>query len=135
MNSNFIVSVILTLAIMVLAAIAGDYYFDLNDDVLMKDILAGVYTGTPAGHNIQMLYPISLLISLFYRVSAKLDWYGIFLCVCQYSCLYIVLNRGMELLSDTRLQSGRRPDFQMSVIKKAAFALVFLAVTWDSRAK
>lgn len=42
-----------------------DFYYDLNDDVLMKDILAGVYTGVPEGHNIQMLYPISLFISLF----------------------------------------------------------------------
>ena len=33
-----------------------DYYYDLNDDGLMKDILAGAYTGTPEGHNIQMLW-------------------------------------------------------------------------------
>lgn len=42
-----------------------DYYYDLNDDGLMKDILAGVYTGTPEGHNIQMLWPVSALISVF----------------------------------------------------------------------
>ncbi len=94
---NFIVSVILTLAIMLLAGIFGDYYFDLNDDVLMKDILSGAYTGTPAGHNIQMLYPISAFISLFYRVIRGLDWYGIFLCVCQYFCVFIIIMRAMSL--------------------------------------
>ena len=42
LNSNFIVSVILTLAIMVLAAIAGDYYFDLNDwtTYVVEDLVA-----------------------------------------------------------------------------------------------
>lgn len=67
-----------------------DFYYDLNDDVLMKDILAGVYTGVPEGHNIQMLYPISLFISLFYRVGRGLPWYGIFLCVCQFGSICIV---------------------------------------------
>ena len=100
LNSNFIVSVILTLTIMVLAAIAGDYYFDLNDDVLMKDILAGVYTGTPAGHNIQMLYPISAFISLLYRVYRGLDWYGIFLCSLQYFCVFIIFHRALSVKED-----------------------------------
>ena len=87
---NFIVSVALTLSLVLLAGLFGDYYFDLNDDVTMKDILSGIYTGTPAGHNIQMLYPISAFISLFYRVYRGLDWYGIFLCFLQYLCVFVI---------------------------------------------
>ena len=97
---NFIVSAILTLAIILMAGIIGDYYFDLNDDVLMKDILSGAYTGTPAGHNIQMLYPVSAVISLFYRGIRGLDWYGIFLCFCQYFCVFILIARGLSLNED-----------------------------------
>ena len=70
--------------VMLFNAIGGDYFFDLNDDVLMKDILSGAYTGVPEGHNIQMLYPISALISVFYRVFRAPDWYGIFLCFLQF---------------------------------------------------
>ena len=99
-NVNFIVSAILTLAVIVFAAFFGDHYFDLNDDVLMKDIMAGVYTGTPDGHNIQMLYPISALIALFYRVYRALDWYGIFLCACQYLCVFIIIKRALSLSED-----------------------------------
>ena len=99
---NLIVSVILTLSIMVLAGIIGDYYFDLNDDVLMKDILSGAYTGVPAGHNIQMLYPVSAFISLLYRAFGSLDWYGIFLCFCQYFCVVLLLYRALSL-SESRL--------------------------------
>ena len=99
---NLIVSAILTLSIMVLAGIVGDYYFDLNDDVLMKDILSGAYTGVPAGHNIQMLYPVSAFISLLYRGFRSLDWYGIFLCTCQYFCVAALIYRALSL-SESRL--------------------------------
>lgn len=78
-RENLILTVFLLLVVLVFAGIRYDYYFDLNDDVLMKDILAGVYTGDPEGHNIQMLWLISGFISLFYRVIRSLPWYGIFL--------------------------------------------------------
>ena len=87
---NFILSALLTVAVIAFSAIIGDFYFDLNDDVLMKDILSGAYTGVPAGHNIQMLYPISAFIAALYRVVRALDWYGIFLCVCQFLCVFII---------------------------------------------
>ena len=81
---SLIIAVIATLAAMIATGLSGDYFFDLNDDVLIKDILSGAYTGAPEGHNIQMLYPISLFISLFYRLGVNIDWYGIFLCGLQY---------------------------------------------------
>ncbi len=102
LNMNFIVSAALTLAVILLAGILGDYYFDLNDDVLMKDILAGVYTGTPTGHNIQMLYPISAFVSALYRIYRGLDWYGIFLCFCQYFCVFLIMERALDM-NESRL--------------------------------
>lgn len=80
----------------VLCAVIGiffDYYYDLNDDVLIKDILAGVYTGTPEGRNIQMLFPLSFVISLFYRVARGLPWYGTFLCLCHFGSIYLITQR------------------------------------------
>ncbi|MED9904839.1 MAG: hypothetical protein UFG06_11715 [Lachnospiraceae bacterium] len=70
-----------------------DYYFDLNDDVLMKDILAGVYTGTPESKNIQMLFPISFFLSLLYRLVGQLPWYGLFLCGCHFFSIYLITER------------------------------------------
>ena len=74
-----------------------DYYYDLNDDVLIKDILAGVYTGEPEGHNIQMHWPISVLISLFYRVAGDLPWYGMFLCFCHFGGIFLIIRRAVCL--------------------------------------
>ena len=49
-----------------LSAVFFDFYYDLNDDVLIKDIVSGAYTGTPDAHSIQMLYPISRVICFAY---------------------------------------------------------------------
>ncbi len=88
---NFISISLMVTAFAVAVGLLYDYFFDLNDDVLMKDILAGVFTGTPEGHNIQMLYPISFAISLFYKVVRSLDWYGIYLLLCQYVSITVLL--------------------------------------------
>ena len=99
-NMNYIASAVLVLLVLVLVAFLGDFYFDLNDDVLMKDILSGAYTGVPEGHNIQMLYPISAFIALLYRVYRGLDWYGIFLCISQFGCMFILLCRVLKACGD-----------------------------------
>lgn len=95
-HQNFIGASLLLLVLMVFTAVRYDYYFDLNDDVLMKDILAGVYTGTPEGHNIQMLWPVSALISLFYRIFRDAPWYGLFLCACHYTAIFLIVKRSLS---------------------------------------
>lgn len=92
---NWIWTGILLLALLIFVGISFDYYYDLNDDVLMKDILAGVYTGEPEGHNIQMLWLISAFVSLFYRIGRRLPWYGLFLCFCQYGSLALIAHRSL----------------------------------------
>lgn len=91
---------ILTLAVMaanvLIMAVSFDFYYDLNDDVLMHDIMAGIYTGTPDGHNMQTLYPLGALIALCYRVCGSFPWYGAFLCLCQFGSLFLA---GVRLCS------------------------------------
>ena len=92
---NWIIAVGAVAVLGVFAALRFDYYYDLNDDVLMKDILAGVYTGTPEGHNIQMLWPVSAFISLFYRMIGTLPWYGLFLCLCHFGSFFLTVKRSL----------------------------------------
>ena len=99
-QSSLIITVVIVLTVMAVALVSGDYFFDLNDDVLMKDILSGAYTGAPEGHNIQMLYPISLFISLFYRFGINVDWYGIFLCGCQYFCIGAIAYKSISMAKE-----------------------------------
>lgn len=95
-HQNFIGAAVLLFILMLFTAVRYDYYFDLNDDVLMKDILAGVYTGVPEGHNIQMLWLISAFISLFYRIIRGAPWYGLFLCACHYISFFLIIERSLS---------------------------------------
>lgn len=73
-----------------------DYYYQANDDVYIKNILSGVYTGTPESHNIQMHYPLSLLLSLVYRLAPALPIYGLFLCLCHYGSCFLIILRSLK---------------------------------------
>lgn len=81
-----------------------DFYFDLNDDTMMRDILAGVYSGVPDGHNMQMLYPLGAFLALCYRLCRTINWYGLFLCLCQFGSLYLV---GLRLCDLFRTKRGK----------------------------
>lgn len=50
-HENQILATALVLALLLFLGVRYDYYYDLNDDVTMKDLLSGVYTGEPEGHN------------------------------------------------------------------------------------
>lgn len=62
--------------IWVVIARTFEFYYDLNDDVLIKDIMSGIYTGTPDAHNMQMMYPISFLFTLLYKYLPAYSWMG-----------------------------------------------------------
>lgn len=82
-NRTSLVNILLALCIALITwgivAVGFDFFYDLNDDVLNKDILSGAYTGTPSGYNNQMMYPISVLIAGLYRLIPSVPWYGIML--------------------------------------------------------
>lgn len=111
--ADIVIAVIVTLLLVLVAAVAYDHYYEFNDDVLMKDILSGTYTGTPSALNVQMLSPIGFFISFFYNLAPQIPWYGLFLCGCQYLCILIIAYRIVHFT----------PDFMGSI---AAGVIVFL---------
>lgn len=119
-RENWMIAFAATAVLGLFVGLRFDYFYDLNDDVLMKDILAGVYTGTPEGHNIQMLWLISALISLFYKAVRFLPWYGIFLCTCHFGCFFLILNRSLGFC---RTVSGK---FVAAVVETLLFGALFL---------
>lgn len=69
-----------------------DFYYDLNDDVLIKDVLSGVYSGTPDGHTMQLLYPLGFCLSLLYG-ELSIPVFGVFLAACQYGSIFLIAYR------------------------------------------
>lgn len=113
---NCILALLFIAANVVLMAICYDFYYDLNDDTMMHDIMAGIYSGTPDGHNMQTLYPLGALIALCYRVCRTIPWYGVFLCLCQFGSFYLV---GVRLCA---LCGGRSGCMGHKSGKDSAFA-------------
>ncbi len=96
---NRMISVIPVVILIAVIAVFYDHYFDLNDDVLMKDILSGTYSGTPFAHNMQMLWPISAIVALLYRIFPHVAWYGLMLIGFQYASLYIIANGIVKIVT------------------------------------
>ena len=96
-NRVSLINILMALAIALITwgivAIGFDFFYDLNDDVLIKDILSGAYTGTPSGYNNQMMYPISVLIAGLYRLIPSVPWYGIILMGGLATCVSIIVYR------------------------------------------
>lgn len=98
-HENTILALIMLGICVLVVGLLFDCYYDANDDIYIKNLLSGNYTGSPESHNIQMLYPISLLLSLLYRVfgGLQIPVYGLFICLCQGGCFYLIAKRSATL--------------------------------------
>lgn len=90
-----------TALLALLFAYLFDFYYDLNDDTMIKDILSGAYTGRPSGFCIQMLYPLGWCIALLYKAIPAVPWYGLFLCLCQFGVFFLIAVRLLFLMRRT----------------------------------
>ncbi len=104
----------------VVLAVFFDVWFTINDDVMIRDILSGAYTGTPNAHCIQILYPLGLLISSLYRLFPALNWYGLFMGFCHALCMFLILRRLLEQAD------GRKGKLLLAVLGILAFTAVLL---------
>lgn len=83
----------LVLCVLVGITIICPPYYSMNDDVMMKSILSGAYTGTPDGHTVYMKYPLSGIISLLYRITGKVSWFDIVMVGCFWLSISSVILR------------------------------------------
>ena len=112
---NCILALIVMAVNVLLMGAVFDFYYDLNDDTMMHDIMSGVYSGIPDGHNMQMLYPLGAFIALCYRACRMIPWYGLFLCLCQFGCFCLI---GVRLCSlwESAEQDGSRKAFTGKIL-------------------
>ena len=120
---NYILAFAVMAVNVIVMAVCFDFYYDLNDDTMMKDIMSGVYSGMPDGHNMQTLYPLGALIALCYRLCRDIPWYGLFLCLCQFGCFWLIGARLCAL-------ADYRADGKKSVCGKMLFLLILSLFQW-----
>ncbi len=83
----------LVLCVLVGMSLLCPPYYSMNDDMMMKSILSGAYTGTPDGHTVYMKYPLSGIISLLYRITGKISWFDVVMVGCFWVSISSVILR------------------------------------------
>ena len=102
--NNIVLSLLVLLGVYAVSAYCFDFFYDLNDDMVIKDILSGAYAGTPDGHTNQMLYPLGAVLGFFYQVFPKAPVFGIFLCTCMGVCIAMISYRMQGFFKNTRVK-------------------------------
>lgn len=73
------VAAIIVFLVMLITGILLPMVFYLNDDVTLRNVMSGAYTGVPEGHAVNMEYPLTGLISLLYRAFRSVPWFSMFM--------------------------------------------------------
>lgn len=71
--------------------------YAIADDVIMRDIASGAFTGTPDGHLIFIKFVLGWLMSRCYDVLPSVDWYGFILIGTMFLGMAACLYRGFCL--------------------------------------
>ncbi len=96
-------AVLLLLLMAAAGSVTAPVYY-LNDDVTMRSIVSGAYTGSPDGHAVYMKYPLTCLLAGLYRLSGglgiKVPWFDLLLAGCILLAGAGILVRCWELTPD-----------------------------------
>lgn len=71
------------------------FIYDINDDVAMRNVAAGVITGSPDAHLLHIKYILGLVIAGLYGIAPGLDWYGLVLIGIVLFAFSMILYRGL----------------------------------------
>lgn len=82
--------------VLVAVAIAGisvffGYIYASNDDVMLRNIVNGTYTGTPDGHMIYVLYPLGFVLKCLYTQFPAVEWYDVMSVGFTYLCWFLLM--------------------------------------------
>lgn len=92
MKRKYAVSLSVFLAVCWIAVVwmKTGIYFETNDDRFIAETLAGAMLAEPDAHVFYMNYFLSLPISLLYRLTTQVPWYGMIL-VLFHAMAYLVV--------------------------------------------
>ena len=95
-NIKKIIIAVSIVIIYILLAIFIRPVFYLNDDITIRSIISGSYSGVPDGHAVYMSYPLSGFLALLYRIVPVIPWFDIFISGILLSCIILIVTSYKE---------------------------------------
>ena len=117
-NFDAIAAVITVAFLAIFTAVRYDLIY-YNDDAMLSDIFSGAFSGSPSAMNNQMLYPISVVIAAVYRILPDIAWFELFLIVCQFFSIALIIKRILHNIEDVKWKI-------LAAVVSAAFIAAFL---------
>lgn len=81
-EKNKWIVVISVICIVGIALIIQPPAFYFVDDIIMRSILSGAYSGTPDGHAVYMQYPLTGVLAWAYKICNAVPWLELFFIIC-----------------------------------------------------
>lgn len=121
------ITAVFVFAVLCIVGIAYPVMFYLNDDITMRSILSGAYTGVPDGHAIHMKYPLAGIISFLYRLAGGVPWFSLFFAGCFWLACSMVLNRVLHITEENhKLGESAKIMACMALLCAALFLPYFI---------
>ena len=118
-HKNLIISVIIPFIWIFLISITSGIYFETNDDRLFSEIFSGAMTGSPEFRSYYIHPFLGLFITLFYRITTTVPWYGLLLILFQWIC------HAVFTFSILKYYENKRNKFIASVFAISYYAICF----------
>ncbi len=101
------------------------FSYAINDDINMRDIVSGAYTGQPDGHMIFILYPMGFVLKWLYTWLPMVEWYGIAMVGCHAAAMWVMLT-AIFFYSPGSFVRGRQTKVLGVIFFLLAFTLLWL---------
>lgn len=102
--------ILISLVLVILTAIFIMSYYNTilssMDDAGMRNIISGLYTGTPDGHTYFMYYGLSKILADLYMINSNIPWYQCFFLVANYGCMVLLFWRISEKFADYAIKAA-----------------------------
>lgn len=90
---EYVFALVLTVFVAIVITIKFGYVYSTNDDVMMRNIINGNFTGSPDSHLVFIAFPLATVWKLLYSVFLDVPWYDFFMAGFHYLCYFLIVVR------------------------------------------
>ena len=92
-NIDLLIAYICSILFFTILIVKYGISYYVNDDIAIRSILSGEYTGSPSTYAIFAVFPYTTIITLLYKITNTIDWYGLSqIVLIMFFCTYTVHN-------------------------------------------